>query len=266
MKLKKLNKDKLISIGSPLLFGVFIFILWQTKSLNYLLGVDSFVLPDPIKINGIIFDNLSKINANLKVTLEATLIGLLLGSVLGYLLAVFASVFPLVGKGGIKLVSAFNAVPIIALTPVFINLTKLVSDDVSVRSMIAKIMVITVVSMASMSITSYLGLTETKPFTEDLLKSYGSDKKTILLKLRIPNSIPYVCTALKVSIPSSIITALVSEYFTESTLGIGYQIKSNIALAQYSAGWAYIFVACILGIVMFALFKIIEGIILRHRS
>lgn len=53
------------------------------------------------------------------------------------------------------MVSAFNAVPIIALTPVFINLTKLISEDVQVRSMIAKIMVVSVVHAIGYSLTYF---------------------------------------------------------------------------------------------------------------
>ena len=102
-------------------------------------------------------------------TISAIFIGLFIGSIIGYLLAIFAALFPVAGKGGISLVTAFNAIPIIALTPVFMNLTKIGGGSSDFRSMMAKIMVVTVVSMSSMSITAYRGLTELKPFSDDLL-------------------------------------------------------------------------------------------------
>jgi len=172
-------------------------------------------------------------------------------------------------NGGLTVISAFNAIPIVAMAPVIMNWTKDVSSDASVRSKVAKIIVVTLMCMASISINAYRGLTELKPFSLDLMKSYAADKKTVFLKLRLPNSISYIFTALKVSIPSSVITALVSEYFAEYRAGVGRQIRENILIAQYSTAWVYIAVACIIGIVLFVLFVLllaIEGIYLKKRS
>ena len=172
-------------------------------------------------------------------------------------------------NGGLTVISAFNAIPIVAMAPVIMNWTKDVSSDASVRSTVAKIIVVTLMCMASMSINAYRGLTELKPFSLDLMKSYAADKKTVFLKLRLPNSISYIFTALKVSVPSSVITALVSEYFAEYRAGVGRQIRENILIAQYSTAWVYIAVACIIGIVLFVLFVLllaIEGIYLKKRS
>ncbi|UKI37106.1 MAG: hypothetical protein L6V93_02480 [Clostridiales bacterium] len=58
-------------------------------------------------------------------------------------------------------------------------------------------------------------------------------------------------TALKVSVPASVITALVSEYFAEYRAGVGRQIRENILIAQYATAWAYITAACLIGIVFF---------------
>ncbi|WP_242860883.1 hypothetical protein [Defluviitalea phaphyphila] len=108
----------------PLLFGLLIFLLWQTGGLNILFNTDTNTLPPPSKINGIIFDNIGKIMINLKATIIVALGGLFLGSIIGYLIAVIATIFPKWGAGGLTLSSAFNAIPIIALAPVMNNLTK----------------------------------------------------------------------------------------------------------------------------------------------
>ena len=87
----------------------------------------------------------------------------------------------------------------------------------------------------------------------------------MFFKLRIPNSIPYVFTALRVSVPACVISALVSEYFAEYVIGVGRQIRENIVLAQYATAWAYILVACVIGIAMYVLLLITEGILLKGR-
>lgn len=264
MKKKKFNPDAFTSILYPVLFGVLIFLLWQFGVLNTLLNTDTNILPSPIRIAGIVAENTVKISENLSATMTVIIIGLAAGSLLGYLAAMFATRFPNFGSGALTMLSIFNAIPIVALAPVFNNWTKDVSSEASVRSTVAKILVVTVVCAASMSINAYRGLTELKPFSLDLMKSYAADSKTIFKKLRFRNSVPYIFTALKVSVPTSVITALVSEYFAEYRAGIGRQIRDSISIAQYSAGWAYIVVACMIGIAMYIILMIFERIFVKR--
>ena len=257
----KKRLDSVTSILYPLIFGILIIGMWQTGVLHSLLKTDEYILPYPTRILSIVADNTDKIMPNVRASMLVIIIGLLLGSVLGYAAAIGATISPRFGKGGLTVISAFNAIPIVAMAPVIMNWTKDVSSDASVRSTVAKIIVVTLMCM-----NAYRGLTELKPFSLDLMKSYAADKRTVFLKLRLPNSIPYIFTALKVSVPSSVITALVSEYFAEYRAGVGRQIRENILIAQYSTAWAYIAVACIIGIALFVLLLAIEGIYLKKRN
>ena len=261
----QINKQKVTTFLYPILFGVFVLILWQTQILHKIIGADTFTLPLPGRIIRIIFDNGPSIFDNVKATVIVAMGGLLLGSMFGYFLAIIAARFTKWGAGGLTIASAFNAIPIIAIAPILNNLTKDFSDDPNTRSMLAKMLVVMITCTVAMSINAYRGFTELKPFSEDLMHSYAASKLTIFLKLRIPNSIPYVFTALRVSVPASVISALVSEYFAEYIIGVGRQIRENIVLAQYSTAWAYILVACAIGIIMYVILLITEGIMLKGR-
>ncbi len=261
---KKLEKAS--GVFLPVVFGLFILLLWQTQGLHKLLNTDTFTLPLPSRIISIIFENGSKIMENTVATVIVAVCGLILGSLLGYGIAIIATFFPKWGSGGLSVVGAFNAIPIVALAPVITNWTKGVSKDANVRSMVAKIIVVMIVCIASMSVNAFRGLSELKPFSEDLMMSYAANRKTIFLKLRLPNSIPYIFTALKVSVPASVISAIVSEYFAEYIIGVGRQIRENIVLAQYATAWAYIAIASMIGIVMYGILMIMEGILLKARK
>lgn len=264
---KTTKKYKAISsVAYPVIFGLLILVLWQTQILHKMIGTDTFTLPVPTKINSIIVENWSKIWLNLKSTIQVSLIGLFIGSILGYLIAIIGTVFTKWGKGGITIVAAISAVPAVALAPVITNWTKDVSDVASIRSMFAKIVVVSLLCMGTMGLNAFRGLTELKPFSEDLMKTYAAKKFTVFTKLRLPNSIPYIFIALRVSVPASIITTMVSEYFAEYITGIGRQIRENIVLAQYSTAWAYIIIACLLGIAMYVILIVVEGIILKNRK
>lgn len=261
----RLTKESITAILYPILFGVLVAVLWQTQVLHKLIGADTFTLPLPGRIFAIILDNTPRIMLNVRATLTVALGGLVLGSLLGYLLAILATLFPKWGVGGLTVVSAFNAIPIIAIAPILNNLTKDFSKDPNTRSMLAKMLVVMIMCTVSMSINAYRGFTELKPFAFDLMTSYAASKTTVFLKLRIPNSVPYMFTALRVSVPGCVISALVSEYFAEYIIGVGRQIRENIVLAQYATAWAYITVACAIGIILYVILLIVEGILLKGR-
>lgn len=265
MKSKSLL-NKASGVVLPVLFGVIIVVLWQTQVLHKLMGTDTITLPLPTRIGEIIAQNSDSIMGHVKITLIVTLGGLAAGSVLGYAIAVVATVFSKWGAGGLTIVSAFNAIPLVALAPVINNWTRDLSGDVSVRSTAAKIIVVTISCTAAMSVNAFRGLTELKPFSEDLMRSYAAKKIIVFTKLRLPNSVPYIFTALRVSVPASVIGALVTEYFAEETVGVGRQIRENIIKGQYPTAWAYIAVACAIGIILYAVLMIAEKLILRNRK
>ena len=252
-----------LTVILPVLLGIIIIVLWQTQVLHHWFKTDTFTLPLITRIGKIFLENFEKIRGNIAATMIVAVAGLVFGSVLGYVVAILAAIFPRVGKGGLSVVGAFASIPVVALAPVMNNWTKDVSTDASARSMVAKILVVTLIAAANMSLNAYRGLTELKPYAMDLMATYAARRHTTLLKLQLPNSVPYIFVALKVSVPASIMTAIVSEYFAEYITGVGRQIRENIVLAQYPTAWAYIATACMLGIVSYVILMILQSILLR---
>ena len=264
--LRRVKMDSVKSVLYPVLFGAVIFVLWQFQIIHSWFGADTFTLPLPSRIVQILADNFGKMTADIKATVIVALGGLVMGSVLGFILAMVATMIPHWGKGGLSLATAFNAIPIIAIAPIFNNLTKDFSPDPNTRSMFAKILVVMITCTVSMAINAYRGFTELKPFSLDLFKSYAAKPATVFFKLRLPNCVPYIFTALRISVPGCVISAMVSEYFAEYIIGVGRQIRENIVLAQYATAWSYIVVACLIGIVMYVILLVTENLVLRNRN
>ncbi|WP_230398839.1 ABC transporter permease [Novisyntrophococcus fermenticellae] len=252
-----------LTILLPAFFGILLLALWQGEVLHMVFHTDSYTLPLPTKIGSILTDNLNKIGENTIATVSVASIGLVLGSLLGYITAVLAACFPKLGRGGLSIIGAFASLPVVAMAPVINNWTKDVSNEASVRSMVAKVIVVMLISAANMSLNAYRGLTELEPYASDLMATYAAKKSVVLVKLRLPNSVPYIFVALKVAVPASIMTAIVSEYFAEYITGVGRQIRENIVLAQYATAWAYIATACLLGIISYVILMIVQSILLR---
>lgn len=259
----KVKHSGVKSVVYPIVFGLFVLTLWQTGVLHKILNTTTTILPLPTKIIEIIGDNAASIWKNTADTLSVIIPGLIIGSVIGYLLSVLACNFPRFGATGLTIIAAISAIPIVALSAVMLQWTRRVSTDVTIRSYVMKLLIVTIVSIAAMTLNAYRGLTELQPFSLDLMKSYAAGRFTVLLKLRAPNSIPYIFTSLKVSVPASVMAALVSEYFAEKVSGVGRMIRENILKAQYSTAWAYIAVACFIGIILFAILLAVEALTMK---
>lgn len=243
-------KNIIRNILWPLFFGAVFIIIWQIGLLHKLLNLKPFQLPLPSEIVSTLSANIVKTSIDCGITVSGALIGMFIGSFIGFIIAVIATFFPKWGYGGMIIITAFNAVPIVALSPIM-NLW-------FSSGMEQKIGVVTVVCMAAMAINAYSGLNNLKTFSIDLMYSVAADKWTIFRKLRLPNSFPYLFTAFKINIAASIIAAIISEYFAKSTSGLGFGIKNNLRKAEMAMGWSYIVVASLAGVILYCIILLVE--------
>ena len=243
-------RNRLMNIVLPVAFGLVILLLWELGIFHSLLDLKPFQLPTPSEIAITLYDNLGKALTDAWVTMSGALVGLVIGSCLGFIIAVIATLFPKWGYGGMILITAFNAIPIVALSPIM-NLW-------FSTGMYQKIGVVTVVCMAAVAINAYYGLNTLKPYSMDLMYSVAADSRVAFTKLRLPNCLPNVFTALKINAASAIIAAIISEYFASSTAGLGFGIKDNLRKAEMAMGWSYIVVASICGVLLYLTILFIE--------
>ncbi|WP_425801279.1 ABC transporter permease [Desulfitobacterium sp. Sab5] len=243
-------KNKIVNFVWPIAFGIAFLLVWQFGLIHQLLDLKPFQLPVPTVIASTLAAHLPKALQDCGVTISGALIGMIIGSFLGFMIAVIATFFPKWGYGGMIVISAFNAVPIVALSPIM-NLW-------FSTGMQQKIGVVTIVCMAAMAINAYSGLNNLKPFSIDLMQSVAASKWTIFRKLRLPNSLPHIFTAFKINIASSIIAAIISEYFAASTSGLGFGIKDNLRKAEMAMGWSYIVVASVAGVILYLIILMVE--------
>jgi NitT/TauT family transport system permease protein len=96
------------------------------------------------------------------------------------------------------------------------------------------------------------------------MRSYAATPGEILVKIRIPNAVPYLFTALRIAAPLAVITAFVAEYFGGTQDGLGSRITSNAANSRNDVMWAYVIGACLLGLTFYLLTIIIETATLRQ--
>lgn len=242
--------EKIKNILWPLGFGILIIAIWELGFIHSALGFKPFQLPIPSQIVKTLQSNFSKAIYDTSVTVSGALVGMILGCIIGFIVALIATQFPKWGYTGLTVISAFNAIPIVALSPIM--------NRWFTSGFAQKVGVVTVVCMSAMAINAYRGLNDLKPFAKDLLESYAASKKIIFFKLRLPNCLPSIFTALKINVAAAIMAAMISEYFASSTSGIGFGVKDNLRKGMMAMGWSYIVMAAVIGIVLYLVIILVE--------
>ena len=100
-----------------------------------------------------------------------------------------------------------------------------------------------------------------------LMRSYAATPMQIFTKLRLPNSTPYLFTALKIASTASVIGAIIGELPTGSKHGIGVQIINGAQTNTFNPGflWATIVMASILGLLFYGAVALAEKRIVRWK-
>ena len=91
----------------------------------------------------------------------------------------------------------------------------------------------------------------------DLMRSYAASDSEVFFKLRLPSSLPYVFSALKVGATASLIGSVVAEFFN-SAGGIGKLIGNNIQSGDFALAWCGVVIVIVVGLVLYPLISLAE--------
>jgi NitT/TauT family transport system permease protein len=186
-------------------------------------------------------------------------IGFAFGALLGLVLATVFVHSRLLERALVPYVIASQTVPIIALAPMIVF---------AFGANIASVVIIaTYLTFFPVTIAMIRGLRSFDPRAMELMRSYAASRASIFWKLRLPASLPYLFTALKISATASIVGAIIGEGPGGISDGLGRVI---ITFNQYYITgpeklWAAIIASALLGIVFFLCVRAVEVLTLRGR-
>ena len=233
----------------PVLVFVGLIAVWQAGLVHALFHLKAFQLPYPAEIAQALTDRTDVFSRDaLQYTgLEAAL-GLALGAVFGFLCAVACASVPFLRRGALPIAASLNSIPIIAIAPVAVLWLGFGQPS--------KIVVVALMTFAPMVVNAFKGLYSIDTASLELMQSLAASPRDVFWKLRLPNSLPYVFTALKVGATLAMIGAIVAEFFNAQH-GLGVTLSTNIQVAKMPIAWAAIVVAALLGL---ALYAIVSGV------
>jgi NitT/TauT family transport system permease protein len=186
-------------------------------------------------------------------------IGFVLGALLGLALATIFVHVRLLERALVPYVIASQTIPIIALAPLIVFAVG--------QGIFAVVIIATYLTFFPVTIAMIRGLRSVDPRAIELMRSYAASRSEIYWKVRLPASLPYLFTALKISATASIVGAIIGEDTGGIQQGLGRVITT---FNQYYATgpeklWAAIIVASLLGVAFFLVIRAAEIVVLRGR-
>ena len=238
-----------------LIVSFFIILIWQIIAM-YINA--SYILPSPIQIIIKIFE-LKEIlfTVHLPATLNVTIIGLLTSIFLGIFLATIMDFNKTIENALYPVIIASQTIPTTAIAPLFI-----VWFGYSIWS---KILVTILITFFPITITVFDGFKSTKREMEELLLTYDATKKDIFFKLKIPTALPYFFSALKMSIPLSLIGAAIAEWLGAQS-GLGYFSKRMMTQLDGAGVFAPIIILSLVAMIIVSIISFIENKIIKWRK
>src|SRR6185503_3252350 len=187
-------------------------------------------------------------------------IGFALGAAIGVALAVAFVHFGFFERAVSPYVIASQTIPIVALAPMIVFFVG--------QTMTSVVIIATYLSFFPVTIAMLRGLRSPDPRSLELMRSYAASRRAVLWKLRLPASLPYLFTALKITATASIVGAIVGEGPGGIREGLGRALM--FFSQQYAISpeklWASIFVTAGLGILFYLAVVAAEQVVLRGRS
>jgi NitT/TauT family transport system permease protein len=202
----------------------------------------------------------------LKVLVDASLftareaaVGFLLGATTGFALGVAFAHSRLLERGLLPYIVASQTVPILAIAPMVV--VWMGAGLLSVAIIAAYLTFFPVV------INTLRGLRSADPRAHELMRSYAGGRWSVIRKLEIPASMPYLFTALKIAAPASVVGAIIGELPSSIQGGLAGAILNfnQYYVTNPPALWATNIVAAALGISFFGVVALAERLVV-HRA
>jgi NitT/TauT family transport system permease protein len=229
-----------------LVFGALL-LIWE--ALVRALDIKPVLLPPPSLVLAELAENFGWYLEHAAWTLLQTMLGFLLAVVLGLVIAIGIAFSRIVEKILYTLLVAINAVPKIAVAPLFVIwLGTGIEPKVAIAFLIAVFPIV---------IDAVLGLKSTDPDMLDLARVLKGDRLQVLRKIQFPNALPSIFAGLKVGISFAFIGAIVGE-FIASTEGLGYIIMTSQGTYDTTRIFAAILFLSIIGACLFYLIEALE--------
>lgn len=194
------------------------------------------------------------------VTLSSTLLGFAMGTVLGVVIAVGIVHIPALERSFLPWIIASQTIPILAIAPMIV----VVLAAVNVTGILPKALISTYLSFFPVAVGMVKGLRSPEVMHLDLAHTYSATKWQTFWKLRVPASVPFFFTSIKVAVAASLVGAIVGELPTGAVAGIGSKLLAGSYYSQTIDVWAALIAGSIVAIALVGIVDIAARLVSKR--
>jgi NitT/TauT family transport system permease protein len=198
-------------------------------------------------------------------TAKEAVVGFGLGALVGFAIGVVLVHSRLLTRGFLPYIVMSQTIPILAIAPmvvVWVN-PKL---PAGLQGWGSVAVIAAYLTFFPVAINTLRGLQSADPRALELMRTYAASRWTVLWKLRVPASMPFVFSALKIAATASVVGAIIGELPSGLQSGLGGAILNfnQYYSIEPQELWATNIVAAILGIVFFVVVVAAERAVVRR--
>jgi len=242
---------KLIGKLTPLA-GILVFLaIWEAAVA--VLKVPAYLLPPPTEIVRVFINDFAKLAFHGWVTAYEMLLGYALAVGIGIPLAIAITSSERFDRFVMPQMLFFQVVPKVAIAPLF-----LVWFGVGA---LPKVLVAFLISFFPIVIDAAVGLRSMSAEMRDLARSMGASRLQVFAQFRLPTSLPYLFSGLKVAATLAVAGAVVGE-FVGADKGLGYLLLVTNSNLETALMFATLFALTFIGLAFFYAVEFLEALLI----
>ncbi|MBS9784519.1 MAG: ABC transporter permease [Oceanivirga sp.] len=227
--------------------------IWQICS--YLELVSKFLLPSPYEIVLTFIHDFKLIMYHTSSTMKVAFIGIFLGIILSIFLSLIMDKFKVLYDLIYPVLILTQTIPTIAIAPLLIIWLG--------YYMAPKIILVVLATFFPITISLINGYKSVDKDNINLLKAMGANEYQIYKYLKIPSSMPFFFSGLKVSMSYALISAVIAEWLG-GYYGLGVYMTRVRKAYALDKMFAIIFFISILSLLLMLLVDILEKKIIKY--
>ena len=238
-----------------LALGIGLLLVWQGASGRL---IDNFFISNPVDVSVRLYRWIvdGSIFRHIGATVYATTMGFVIGSVVGALLGVWLGVSPTASRLLNPYLNALNALPKVALAPLFVLWFGL---GIESKIALAAILVLFLVFL-----NTFAGVREVDQDLIDGARLMRATRMQVVLKVIIPSAMSWVFAGLKIAMPYALIGAVLGEMIAANR-GLGYLVQFSGSQFDSAGVFAVLIVIALLAVTLNYLVELVQGRIERWR-
>ena len=228
---------------APFIAASALLMAWQLYASLFALPI--YIAPSPAQIAHTLVTEFPMLMRNFVPTALESLAGFLIGNTVAILLAVVFVHSRRLEAAFYPIAVFINTIPVLAKAPILVLMFGL--------GMKSKIVIAAFICFFPTLANMVRGLTSVNPSSLELMRVLSASRAEVFWKLRMPSSLPFLFSALKIASTTSVLGAIVGEWIG-ADLGLGaliidatHNFRSPLLYATVfvASGWAVAFFAVV---------------------